>query len=109
MAWESTHHGKVAGSPVDMELAEEILWDGHLVGGCIIRHVQPFHVLYQGKLEILLSEQIIALCKQVSHQLLQKGLDNRERTNTTQVDIQRQERLHNFPFLSISFSKLLAH
>lgn len=81
MPWEGTHHGKVAGSSVDMQLAQEFLWDGHLIRGCIICHVQPFYILYQRQLEILLSKQIIALCKQISHQLLQDSLDSRDRAN----------------------------
>lgn len=101
MTWEGTHHSKVAGSAVDMQLAQEFLWDGHLVGGCVIRHIQPFYILYQWKLEILLSKQIIAFCKQVSHQLLQKGLGSKEKADWT------FRGTRGFP--SICFSKLPAH
>jgi len=90
-----------------VQLAQELLRDGHLVGGCVIRHVQPFYILYQRKLEILLSKQIIALRKQVSHQLLQKGLGSRERANRPKWILKRQERFPSFSFSSYVFSNFL--
>lgn len=74
-----THHGEVAGGPVDVQLAQQLLGQGHLVGGSVVGHVQPLHVLHQGLLVVLLSEQVIALGKQVLHQLEQKGLPGVER------------------------------
>lgn len=71
------HHGEVAGGPVDMQFAQQLLGQGHLVGGGVVGHVQPLHVLHQGLLIVLLPEQVIALSKQVLHQLEQKGLPGR--------------------------------
>lgn len=68
------HHGEVAGSPVDIQFAQQLAGQGHLVRGSIVGHVQPLHVLYQGLLVVLLPEQVIALSEQVLHQLEQEGL-----------------------------------
>lgn len=68
------HHGEVAGGPVDMELTQQLPGQGHLVGGGVVGHVQPLHVLHQCLLVVLLPEQVIALSEQVLHQLEQKGL-----------------------------------
>ena len=68
------HHGEVAGGPVDVELTQQFPGQGHLVGGSVVGHVQPLHVLHQRLLVVLLPEQVIALSKQVLHQLEQKGL-----------------------------------
>lgn len=68
------HHGEVAGGPVDMQLAQQFPGQGHLVGGGVVGHIQPLHVLHQGLLVVLLPEQVIALGEQVLHQLEQKGL-----------------------------------
>lgn len=68
------HHGEVAGGPVDMQLAQQLPGQGHLVGCGVVGHVQPLHVLHQGLLVVLLPEQVVALSKQVLHQLEQKGL-----------------------------------
>lgn len=57
-----------------MQLAQQLPGQGHLVGGGVVGHIQPFHVLHQGLLVVLLPEQVIALGKQVLHQLEQKGL-----------------------------------
>lgn len=68
------HHGEVAGGPVDMQLAQQLPGQGHLVGCGVVSHIQPLHVLHQGLLVVLLPEQVVALSKQVLHQLEQKGL-----------------------------------
>ena len=68
------HHGEVAGGPVDVELTQQFPGQGYLVGGGVVGHVQPLHVLHQGLLVVLLPEQVIALSEQVLHQLEQKGL-----------------------------------
>lgn len=57
-----------------MQLAQQLPGQGHLVRGSVVGHVQPFHVLHQSLLIVLLPEQIIALSKQILHQLEQKGL-----------------------------------
>lgn len=67
-------HGEVAGGPVDMQLAQQLSGQGHLVGGSVVGHIQPLHVLHQGLLIVLLTEQVIALGEQILHQLEQEGL-----------------------------------
>lgn len=57
-----------------MQLAQQLAGQVHLVGGGVVGHVQPLHVLHQRLLVVLLPEQVIALREQVLHQLEQKGL-----------------------------------
>lgn len=57
-----------------MQLAQQLSGQGHLVGGSVVGHIQPLHVLHQGLLIVLLTEQVIALGEQILHQLEQEGL-----------------------------------